>query len=596
MINSKLLGRLGNKSLLDLADFGNQGGELFGVFDSSDSLMDGGEALAWLPEQKDVDKAVGKAHMAFEKFSKTLASERAKQLRALAQTQRDNAKDLAVILSLESGKPFREALGEIEYGASYFEWFAEEARRAYGVTMPGNVLDRTITVTKQPVGVCGFITPFNFPNAMLARKMAAALAAGCTVIARPSSETPLSAIALHNMAKPIFPDHAVQVVLGSTKLSSDQGKALCQDKRVRKISFTGSTKVGKLLLEQCAGTVKRTSMELGGNAPVIVYDCAEVDVAVRGIMQAKFRNTGQTCVCANRVFVQSGVFDKVVDGLVKEMDKLKVGNVLDQDTDIGSLIHSRAKDNMESLVKDAVDNGGAKLVVGGETIKGNYYKPTLLVGASSECRVGREEIFGPVLSLVSFTSEQEVISKANAVDVGLAAYVFATKVDRIHRTVTALECGVLGVNTGLISCAEAPFGGVKESGFGREGSKFGLDDYLNLNEPSSTLSTRPITVHALQFLKLYLLSCFENGVKLPLVTEHLVVSIMNVLCEESERQESGHQETRGRRCNPATLTLKQKLLEFHREHYKLTMTNPREKLGFTNKAQLLHRRGCGQGL
>jgi succinate-semialdehyde dehydrogenase/glutarate-semialdehyde dehydrogenase len=390
---------------------------------------------------------------------------------------------LAIILSSESGKPIREARGEIEYGASYLEWFAEEAKRAYGVTIPALQPNRQIIVTREPVGCAAFITPFNFPNAMLTRKAAAALSAGCTVVARPSEDVPLSAIAFSNLVNSIFPKNVFNLVTCSRHHIEEVGNALCTDPRISKLSFTGSTAVGKRLIAQSASTVKRTSMELGGNASFIVFDCADISSAIDGLIASKFRNAGQTCICSNRIFVQRTIYDKFLQQLVERVKKLKVGKALEEATDVGCLIHERAVSKVEDMVNEALSSKGARLVLGGkrETSLGpNFFQPTILADVQDRCRVFAEEVFGPVVAVSPFDTEEEVISRANSVRVGLSSYVFATNSSRVMRVCRSLETGMIGVNTGVTSSEAAPFGGVKESGFGREGSKYGLDDYTNL--------------------------------------------------------------------------------------------------------------------
>ena len=454
----------------------------FSVEDPSGTLGSQ-EPIAHVPDVRDIDEIIGNAHEAFKSYSKTLASQRSKMLRSLAQAQRSNCEDLAVILSCESGKPIKEARGEIEYGASYLEWFGEEAKRAYGSTIPGNVANRQIIVSREPVGVCSFITPFNFPNAMLARKLAAALGAGCTVVARPSEDVPLSAIALCNLAKDILPKDVFSVVTCSKVNIDHVGTVLSTDPRISKFSFTGSTNVGKKLLSQCASTIKRTSMELGGNASFIVFDCADINAALDGLMLSKFRNAGQTCVCSNRIFVQRDVYGEFLKKLLLKVKALKVGRALDEQTDIGSLIHDRAVSKVEDMVNEALQTNGAELLIGGKrelSLSKIFYQPTILANVQDRCQVFQNEIFGPVAAVSPFETEEEVIARANSTRVGLSSYLYAGNVSRIMRVSRALETGMLGINTGAISTEVAPFGGIKESGFGREGSHYGLDDYTYL--------------------------------------------------------------------------------------------------------------------
>jgi succinate-semialdehyde dehydrogenase/glutarate-semialdehyde dehydrogenase len=486
-VSSLLTKRLKNESLLRFPTLSPKTLQLvspqdkFYVQDPSESLGSS-EPLAEVPDIKDLDETIEAASQAFKQYSRTLATQRAKWMKALADAQRTNLEDLATILSCESGKPIRESRGEIEYGAAYIEWFAEEAKRAYGVTIPAPFPNRQLIVTREPVGVCGFITPFNFPNAMLVRKAGAALAAGCTVVARPSEDVPLSAIAFHNLVQAIFPKNVFTVVTSSRKYVDEVGKTLCTDPRVSKISFTGSTAVGKRLLEQAASTVKRTSMELGGNASFIVFDCADVNAAVEGLIASKFRNAGQTCICSNRIFVHKPIYEDFLQRVTERVKQLRVGRALDEKTDIGCLIHERAISRVQGMVDDAIKNG-SRLLIGGKPETGltkNFFQPTILADVSDSCQVFMNEVFGPVVSVSPFATEDEVVARANATRVGLSSYVYATNASRIMRVTRALETGMIGVNTGVTSSEALPFGGVKESGHGREGSKYGLDDYTNL--------------------------------------------------------------------------------------------------------------------
>jgi len=391
----------------------------------------------------------------------------------------EHQEDLAQILTAEQGKPLAEARGEIAYGANYIEWFAEEAKRIYGDTIPQPSNDKRIVVIKQPVGVVACITPWNFPNAMLTRKIAPALAAGCTVICKPANETPLSALAFVELAERAgVPPGVINIVAGVTR---EIGAEMTSNPTVRKLTFTGSTEVGKLLMEQCAGTVKRTSMELGGNAPFIVFDDADVDEAVKGAIICKFRNAGQTCVCANRIFVQEGVYDEFAGKLMSAMAELKLGNGIDDGVTMGPLINEGAANDVLNLIDDAIANG-ARVAAGGDRsdLGACFVEPTVLVDATDSMRVYREEIFGPVAPLFRFKNEDEVISMANDTAVGLASYFYSRDVGRIWRVAEGLEYGIVGINEGIISNEMAPFGGVKESGQGREGSKYGLDDYLEI--------------------------------------------------------------------------------------------------------------------
>mmetsp|Transcript_17703 Transcript_17703/g.31233 ORF Transcript_17703/g.31233 Transcript_17703/m.31233 type:complete len:518 (+) Transcript_17703:151-1704(+) len=446
-----------------------------------------GTVVATLPDlgASQVGNAVDAAEEALKKWRKTTGKERSEVLRKVHDLHKEHADELAEILAMESGKPLAEAKGEIMYGASYFEWFAEEAKRAYGDVIPEPTPGRKIFTFREPVGVCGLITPWNFPNAMIARKVAPAIASGCTVVIKPASETPLSTLAIAKMFEMAgVPDGVLNVVPG--KSSSDIGGAMTSDKRVRKISFTGSTRVGKILLKSSADSVKKVSMELGGDAPFIVFDDADVDAAVEGLIAAKFRNAGQTCVCANRVYVQSGIFDEFADKFCKRVEALKVGWYKDDDVNVGPLITTAAVEKVSGLVEDAIQQN-AKVLVGGKVLamddtkySDQYYAPTVLTNCTDSMRVAKEEIFGPVAPLFKFETEEEVLERANNTDQGLAAYFFSADVARCFRVTQALESGMVGCNTGLISTEVAPFGGVKESGLGREGSKYGMDDYSEL--------------------------------------------------------------------------------------------------------------------
>jgi succinate-semialdehyde dehydrogenase/glutarate-semialdehyde dehydrogenase len=424
-------------------------------------------------------RAIEAAEKAQIGWRQKTASERSVLMRRWFDLMMEHQEDLAQILTAEQGKPLAEARGEIAYGASYIEWFAEEAKRLYGDVIPPPANDRRIVVIKQPVGVVACITPWNFPNAMLARKVGAALAAGCTTVCKPATATPLSAFAMAELAERAgIPAGVINVLAGSTRAI---GKELTSNPTVRKLTFTGSTEVGKTLVEQCAGTMKRTSMELGGNAPFIVFDDADLDNAVKGTLASKYRNAGQTCVCANRILVQDSVMGEYSRMLAEAVRGLKVGNGAEDGVTIGPLIDDAAAESVCSMIDDATAKG-AKVVLGGgrSELGGSFVEPTILSGVTSDMRVFREEIFGPVSPLVSFSSEEEAIATANDTEFGLAAYFCARDVGRIWRVSEGLEYGIIGVNEGIISNAMAPFGGVKESGNGREGSKYGLDDYVEI--------------------------------------------------------------------------------------------------------------------
>jgi succinate-semialdehyde dehydrogenase/glutarate-semialdehyde dehydrogenase len=424
-------------------------------------------------------RAIEAAERAQIEWRKKTATERSRLLRQWFNLMMEHQEDLARILTAEQGKPLAEARGEIAYGASYIEWFAEEAKRLYGDVIPPPATDRRIVVIKQPVGVVACITPWNFPNAMLARKVAAALAAGCTTVCKPATATPLSAFAMAELAdRAGIPAGVINVLAGRTGSIGDE---LTSNPIVRKLTFTGSTEVGKKLVADCSRTMKRTSMELGGNAPFIVFDDAHLDNAIQGTLASKYRNAGQTCVCANRILVQDSVMERYSAKLAEAVAQFKLGNGAEDGVTIGPLIDEAAADNVVAMIDDATAKG-AKVVLGGGRSKlgGSFVEPTILSGVTSDMRVFREEIFGPVSPLVSFSTEEEAIAIANDTEFGLAAYFCARDVGRIWRVAEGLEYGIIGINEGVISNAMAPFGGIKESGNGREGSKYGLDDYIEI--------------------------------------------------------------------------------------------------------------------
>ncbi|TLM78239.1 NAD-dependent succinate-semialdehyde dehydrogenase [Microbulbifer harenosus] len=426
---------------------------------------------------EDAERAVAAAHAAFPAWSGKTAAERAAVLKRWYRLIADNREDLARLLTLEQGKPLAEALGEIDYGASYIEWYAEECRRAYGQTIPTHNPAMRLHTIRQPVGVVTCITPWNFPNAMITRKAAPALAAGCTVVIKPAAETPLSALALCALAEEAgLPAGTLNVVAGSD--SAAIGRVLTQDARVAKFTFTGSTQVGKLLMAQCAGTVKKMSMELGGNAPFIVFDDADIDVAVTACMATKMRNAGQTCVSTNRIYVHESVHDEFVDKLRAQMQALRPGHGLEQGTTLGPLIFRRAVDRVHGMVEEAVANG-ARLLLGGDFLPNgeNYYAPTLLTEVRDDMRIAREEIFGPLAVVLKFREEGDVIRRANDTPFGLAAYVMSENIRRANRVVEALEYGMVACNAGVFSTTVAPFGGIKESGIGREGGVEGMAEF-----------------------------------------------------------------------------------------------------------------------
>lgn len=431
--------------------------------------------------REECKEAIQAAHDAFQIWKKYAAGERAAILKKWFQLQMENVDELADLLTTEQGKPLAEAKGEIKYGASFVEWFAEEARRAYGDVIPGHHRDKRITVIKQPVGVVGAITPWNFPNAMITRKVAPALAAGCTVVIKPSEITPLSALALAELAEEAGFPKGVLNILTSTD-AAGIGEELCYNPLVKKVSFTGSTRVGKILLKQCADQVKKISLELGGNAPFIVFDDADVDAAVQGAIASKFRNAGQTCVCANRIFAQEGIYEEFTEKLSKAIQELKVGNGKTEGVTIGPMIGERAVLAVEDRLADAVSKG-AEVLTGGNRLAERpslLFEPTILTGATKEMKVFQEEIFGPIAPVFKFSTEEEVLELANHTEYGLASYFYGRDYARIWRVAEGLEYGMVGINTGMISTPVAPFGGVKESGMGREGSKYGIEDYLDI--------------------------------------------------------------------------------------------------------------------
>lgn len=407
------------------------------------------------------------------------AKERANVLRRWFDIIMENQEDLARIMTAEQGKPLAESRGEVAYGAAYVEWFGEEAKRVYGDVIPGPAADKRIVCIRQPVGVVAAITPWNFPIAMITRKAAPALAAGCSIVIKPASETPLSALALAELASRAgVPAGVLNVVAGS---SGAIGGELTGNPVVRKLTFTGSTPIGKMLVEQCAATMKKTSMELGGNAPFIVFDDADIDAAVDGAMISKYRNAGQTCVCSNRLFVQDGVHDAFVAKLVERTRALKVGDGMQDSTLVGPLVNSKAVKDVDALVQASIA-GGAELALGGgpHELGGNFYAPTVLTGVDSSMAVFRNEIFGPVAPVIRFSTEEQVIEMANDTEFGLASYFYTRDIGRVWRVAEALEYGIVGINEGIISNEMAPFGGVKESGSGREGSHYGMDDYVEV--------------------------------------------------------------------------------------------------------------------
>ncbi|PTM93470.1 NAD-dependent succinate-semialdehyde dehydrogenase [Mycoplana dimorpha] len=441
-----------------------------------------GEKLATLPEMgaAETAAAIDAAYRAQGPWAARPAKERSALLRKWHDLMIANADELAAILTAEMGKPLADAKGEILYAASYVEWYAEEAKRINGETIPSPSADKRMLVIKQPVGVVGTITPWNFPSAMIARKVAPALAVGCTVVSKPAEQTPLSAIALAVLAeKAGIPAGVFNVVIGTDGPAI--GKELCFNPKVRKISFTGSTEVGRILMRQCADQIKKVSLELGGNAPFIVFDDADIDAAVEGALISKYRNAGQTCVCANRIYVQSNVYDAFAEKLAAKVKQLSVGNGFDSGVNLGPLIEEAAIAKVETHIADAVAKG-AKVVAGGKRFagEGTFFQPTILTGVDRTMKVAREETFGPLAPLFRFDTVDDVIAQANDTEFGLAAYFFASDLKYVWKVAEALEYGMVGINTGLISSEAAPFGGIKQSGLGREGSRHGADDYLEM--------------------------------------------------------------------------------------------------------------------
>lgn len=427
----------------------------------------------------DYNEAIVAADTAYRSFRKTSARERGELLQRMYDQIMTNKDDLAKIITLENGKPYADAQGEVKYAASFFKWFSEQAPHITGDIIESSMSGTKILALRQPIGVCGIITPWNFPAAMIARKWAAAVAVGCSTVIKPASETPLTALAMGHLAQEAgFPKGVVNIL--PSERSSDAGKAICEHKLVKKITFTGSTNVGKILMKQASTTLKKCSFELGGNAPFIVFEDAPVDKAVAGVLASKFRSSGQTCVCANRIFVHEKIYDEFSQALVQKIkESTTLGHGLQEETTHGPLIHDKSLNKVKEHVKDATDHG-AEILVGGHgrpDLGPNYHELTVLGNVTPDMKIFHEETFGPVCPLVKFSSEEEVIALANDTDVGLAGYFFTNDVKRIFKIAEELEVGMIGVNTGAISEASLPFGGIKESGFGREGSKFGFEDY-----------------------------------------------------------------------------------------------------------------------
>jgi len=459
-----------------LSGGGARGGATYPVLNPAN-----GELIAEVQKAgaEETDLAIEAANRALPAWRKLTAKERSQRLKRWSDLMLSNQKDLATLLSREQGKPLAEAMGEVVYAASFLEWFAEEAKRAYGDVIPSHKADARIIVTKEAIGVVAAITPWNFPLAMVTRKVGPALAAGCTMILKPSEETPLSAFALAVLAEQAgIPAGVFNIVSGDAVAI---GGALQASSIVRKLSFTGSTRTGKLLMRQAADTLKKVSLELGGNAPFIVFDDADLDAAVKGAMASKFRNTGQTCVCVNRFFIQDGVYEAFTGKLAEAVAAMRVGSALDGETEQGPLINGAALAKVELHVSDAVEKG-AKVLCGGRrhALGGTFYEPTILAEANSEMLIAQDETFGPVAACFRFKDEAEVLQKANDTPFGLSAYFYSRDIGRVWRMAEGLEAGMIGINEGIISTEVAPFGGIKESGLGREGSKYGLDDYLEI--------------------------------------------------------------------------------------------------------------------
>ncbi len=451
-------------------------GEQIAVTDPAD-----GAVIAKVPKMgvDETREAIEHARIAQLNWRKMLAKERAVMLRRWSDLMMENQEDLAILMTLEQGKPLAESRGEIGYSASFLEWFAEQGRRISGSTIPQHQPDKRILVIKQPVGVCVAITPWNFPSAMITRKVAPALAAGCAVVVKPATQTPLSAFALCVLAERAgIPAGLFSVLTGS---ASAIGGEMTSNSTVRHLSFTGSTEIGKLLMKQCSDSIMKVALELGGNAPFIVFDDADLDAAVQGVIISKYRNAGQTCVCSNRIYVQDGVYDEFTRKLASAIASMKVGSGLDAGVVQGPLIDMNAVEKVEQHIADALSHG-AEIVVGGKRHKlgGTYFQPTLLTQVTAEMKIAREETFGPLAPLFRFTREEDVIAQANDTEFGLASYFYSNNLARVWRVSEALEYGMVGINTGLISTEVAPFGGIKQSGLGREGATCGIEEYLEM--------------------------------------------------------------------------------------------------------------------
>lgn len=439
-----------------------------------------GDIISKVPDmdREDVRNAIDAADQAWPAYRDLTAKERSSLLRKWYELIIEHKDELAGIMTLESGKVITESLGEVNYGASFIEWFAEEAKRTYGDVIPATTKDKRIVVIRQSVGVTAAITPWNFPLAMITRKVGPALAAGCTVIVKPPSETPLTGLAIAALAEQAgFPAGVYNTITSAN--SSEIGKELCENKKVRKLSFTGSTPVGKILMSQSSSTLKKLSFELGGNAPFIVFEDADIDAAVKGAIVSKYRHNGQTCVCVNRILVQESVYDEFLQKFTEAVKALKTGDVMNKEVQVGPLINKQALEKVQHHVDDAIQKG-AHITTGGKPKQGLYYEPTVIANASADMIIAKEEVFGPVAPIFKFRDEAEAIKMANDTQYGLASYFYSRDVNRCWRVAEALEYGMVGINEGLISTEVAPFGGIKESGFGREGSKYGMDYFMEI--------------------------------------------------------------------------------------------------------------------
>jgi succinate-semialdehyde dehydrogenase / glutarate-semialdehyde dehydrogenase len=470
---------LKNQAFIDGAWVDADSGKRFNVDNPADASLLGSVPDMGAAETK---RAIEAAEAALPAWRALMAKQRSVLLKKWNDLMLANIDDLAAILTAEQGKPLAEAKGEVNYGASFIEWFAEEGKRIYGDVIPGHMADKRLIVMKQPIGVCAAITPWNFPNAMITRKAGPALAAGCTMVLKPAEQTPFSALAMAELAvRAGIPKGVFNIVTGSIDSAPAIGQELCSNPTVRKLSFTGSTEVGRILMRQSSDTVKKLSLELGGNAPFIVFDDADLDAAADGLMQCKFRNAGQTCVSANRIYVQAAVYDAFTEKVKAKMTKLKVGRGTEQGVTVGPLIDEQGLAKVESHVEDAKKQG-ANVLIGGKrhALGGRFYEPTLIANVPMSAKVSCEETFGPVAPLIKFTDEAEAVKLANSTEFGLAGYFFSRDLSRVFRVAEGIESGMVGVNTGIISNEVAPFGGVKQSGLGREGSKYGIEDYVEI--------------------------------------------------------------------------------------------------------------------